>query len=60
MPHLPLDWWPLVLLVQQTFILGRLWARLVRLAGGVALYQGLVDRVASRIKVTETYSLPHE
>ena len=60
MSHLPLDWWPLVLLVQQTFILGRLWARLVRLAGGVALYQGLVERVASRIKVTETYSLPHE
>ena len=41
MPHLPLDWWPLVLLVQQAFILGRLWARLVRLAGGVVLYQGL-------------------
>ncbi|MBL7065983.1 MAG: hypothetical protein ISS49_17540, partial [Anaerolineae bacterium] len=39
MPLLPLDWWPLVLLVQQVFILARLWARLVRLAGGVALYQ---------------------
>lgn len=37
MPYLPLDWWPLVLLVQQTFILARLGARLVRLAGGVAL-----------------------
>jgi hypothetical protein len=43
MPHLPLDWWPLVLLVQQTFILARLWARLVRLTGGVALCQELVD-----------------
>ena len=42
MPHLPLDWWPLVLLVQQTFILARLWARLARLAGGVTLYRGLV------------------
>ena len=38
-PHLPLDWWPLVLVVQQAFILARLWARLARLAGGVALYQ---------------------
>jgi hypothetical protein len=41
MPHLPLDWWPLVLVVQQAFILVRLWARLVRVAGGVALYRGL-------------------
>ncbi len=40
MPRLPLDWWPLVLVVQQAFILARLWVRLVRLAGGVALYQG--------------------
>lgn len=39
MPYLPLDWWPLVLIVQQVFILARLWARLVRLAGGVVLYQ---------------------
>lgn len=39
MPHLPLDWWPLVLVVQQAFILARLWARLVRMAGGVALYR---------------------
>jgi hypothetical protein len=39
MPHLPLDWWPLVLVVQQAFILARLWARLVRIAGGVALYR---------------------
>lgn len=38
MPHLPLDWWLLVLVVQQAFILARLWARLVRMAGGVALY----------------------
>jgi hypothetical protein len=43
MPHLPLDWWPLVLVLQQTFILGRLGARLARLAGGVVLYRGLVD-----------------
>ena len=40
MPHVPLDWWPLVLLVQQAFILARLGARLVRLAGSVALIQG--------------------
>jgi hypothetical protein len=37
-PHLRLDWWPFVLLAQQAFILARLWARLVRLAGGMALY----------------------
>jgi apolipoprotein N-acyltransferase len=37
MPLLPLDWWLLVLLVQQTFILARLGTRLARLAGGVAL-----------------------
>ncbi|MDY6876050.1 MAG: hypothetical protein SWK90_07625 [Chloroflexota bacterium] len=40
MPHLPLGWWSLVLIVQQAFVLARLWAWLVRLAGGVALYQG--------------------
>lgn len=39
MSHLPLNWWPLVLIVQQAFILARLWARLVRLAGGMALYR---------------------
>lgn len=38
-PHLPLDWWPLVLLVQQGVVAIRLWARLVRLAGGTALLQ---------------------
>ena len=36
-PNLPLNWWPLVLFVQQAFILARLEARLVRLAGSVAL-----------------------
>jgi hypothetical protein len=39
MSYLPLDWWPLVLVVQQAFILARLWARLVRTAGGVTLYR---------------------
>jgi hypothetical protein len=43
MARLPLKWWPVVLLVQQAFILGRLGARLVRLAGGVALVRELVD-----------------
>jgi hypothetical protein len=33
MPHLPLEQWPLVLLVGQAFILLRLWARLARWAG---------------------------
>jgi hypothetical protein len=37
LPLLPLDWWPLVLLVQQTFVLLRLGTRLARLAGVVAL-----------------------
>jgi hypothetical protein len=36
-PYLPLEWWPLVLLVQQGFIAARLGIRLARLAGGVAL-----------------------
>ena len=44
MPHLPLDWWPLVLVVQQAFILARLWARLARMAGGVTLYRELINR----------------
>ncbi|HET89507.1 MAG TPA: hypothetical protein ENN99_02020 [Chloroflexi bacterium] len=39
LPRLPLDGWLLVLVVQQIFILARLWARLVRLAGGAALYR---------------------
>ena len=43
MPYLPLNWWPLVLVVQQGFILARLWARLVRLAGGMMLYRELSD-----------------
>jgi hypothetical protein len=43
MAYLPLDWWPLVLIVQQAFILTRLGARLVRLAGSVALVRELVD-----------------
>lgn len=38
-PRLPLTWWLLVLAVQQAFILVRLWARLVRLAGATALYR---------------------
>jgi hypothetical protein len=38
-PYLPLSWWLLVLLVQQTFILARLWARLLRLAGATVLFQ---------------------
>lgn len=37
MPHLPLDWWPLVLIVQQAFVMARLGARLARLAGGIAI-----------------------
>ena len=36
-PLLPLNWWPLVLVVQQGFVATRLWARLVRLAGATAL-----------------------
>ena len=49
-PHLPLEWWSLMLLVQQGFILARLWARLARVAGGVAL----VSRLASRNQPTGT------
>ena len=39
MPNLPLEWWALLLVVQQATIAARLGARLVRLAGGVALLQ---------------------
>ena len=39
MPNLSLERWLLVLVVQQAFIIARLWARLARWAGGVALYQ---------------------
>jgi hypothetical protein len=38
-PYLPLSWWLLVLLVQQTFIITRLWVRLARLAGATVLLQ---------------------
>jgi hypothetical protein len=47
-PHLPLAWWPLVLVVQQVFILARLWARLARMAGGVALYQAQAGTQATK------------
>ncbi len=40
MPYLRLDWWLLVLLVQQVFILARLGIRLVRLGGETALVMG--------------------
>jgi hypothetical protein len=32
---LPLDWWPLIFVVTQAFILARLWARMVRWAGAL-------------------------
>ena len=35
-PSLPLAWWPLVLVIQQAFIVCRLWIRLSRTAGVVA------------------------
>ena len=38
-PYLPLSWWLLVLVVQQIFIITRLWARLARLAGATVLFQ---------------------
>lgn len=36
-PLLPLAWWPLVFAARQAFVAARLWARLARLAGGVAM-----------------------
>lgn len=50
MPLLPLRWWPLVLAVQQSFILLRLGTRLMRLAGAAALLrqaEGEMPRPAS-------------
>lgn len=49
MPCLPLDRWLLVLAVQQAFILTRLWARLARLAGGVALCKTIQFPVQSNV-----------
>lgn len=43
LPHLPLTWWLLVLVVQQVFVFARLWARLARLAGAAALYSRLAE-----------------
>ena len=37
-PWLPLSWWLLVLIIHQLVILTRLWARLARFSGGLALY----------------------
>lgn len=45
-PYLPPVWWPLVLLAQQVFILARLAARLIRLAGGMALIESAVQQAA--------------
>jgi hypothetical protein len=41
-PRLPLAFWPLVLVLQQSFIILRLWAHAARLAGDVefAIEQG--------------------
>lgn len=36
-PYLPLAWWPLVLVIQQALIVCRLWIRLSRTAGIVAV-----------------------
>ncbi len=52
MPALPLEIWPLVLVVQQTFIALRLGTRLVRQAGGLALIPALAEsEAASAAKV---------
>ncbi len=45
LPNLPLDRWLLMLVVQQAFVLARLWSRLGRLAGGMALYRGEQEQV---------------
>ncbi len=55
MPRLPLDWWPLVLVAQQTFILARLWARLARWAGGVTLYRELTLQGPKTLEVSTGY-----
>jgi len=49
-PSLPLDWWPLVLVVQQTHILLRLWIRLARIAGAVTA----TDQVGSALEPDAT------
>jgi hypothetical protein len=38
-PAIPLVWWPLLLAVRQVFVAARLWARLVRWAGVVAVIE---------------------
>ncbi len=46
-PRLPLSWWLLVFFVQQVFVILRLWARSVRLWGGISL-------AADAVKVRES------
>jgi hypothetical protein len=49
LPALPLSAWPLVFIVQQSFIFLRLWSRSVRLAGGAALIQSQWSREADLV-----------
>lgn len=37
--HLPLAWWPISIIAQQGFIFLRLWAKSIRMAGGLVLIQ---------------------
>ena len=54
MPLLPLEWWLLVLAVQQSFILLRLGSRLARLAGASALLRHAEGEPVGPLPVAET------
>lgn len=54
MPLLPLEWWLLVLVVQQSFILLRLGSRLARLAGASALLRHTEGEPAGPLPVAGT------
>lgn len=54
MPLLPLEWWLLVLAVQQSFILLRLGSRLARLAGASVLLRHAEGEPAGPLPVAET------
>jgi hypothetical protein len=60
MPLLPLRWWLLVLVVQQSFILLRLGTRLVRLAGAAALLPSAAGEPVDPWPAAQSEFLPRQ
>ena len=53
-PHMPLAFWPLVLILQQAFIVLRLWAHAARLAGAVEFVGAGVAREPGILEPSES------